>query len=505
MNPGTSRSTGTAGPKISSANRKRCSVCGADVTFGQKVRLVNGDLACPKCAGIAEQAPDGHDAPLPDTLGDTDVVVEAAGEKPSLKNAAKASGTPVWEQPAFWGVCGIAAIALALLLAAYLILRPSWEDQHRDELVARRQEASNLLANGKPKEAYYKFKDLHELVGDRKLSRALLKQEMQVAGEEMAKAEQLAAPEIAKEEAAERGRLAAARRAEEERQRREREAVARQQEEKRRQESERREAQARADAAAKEKARLALARDAVKNSPEFAKLKAEASRIYLKSRTDLIGEDSAYRSLSAQSEAARDLLAVYVKLQGMLNDVRVEADVDRIIRLSDVRLIGEDSAIRAIYKKDEAFLELLGTWCKVLDKRHPGIKAHFDRHHELATAMTRVDDSAPRAISRYTGTSVDVLKEILSKIGLGADAARVSAAVSVANIGEDSAWRAAMRNAEAISQMLLAILAQGDAAKAAEIKAHAAIEAIGEDSALRAHRLHKEMVVRTLKELVESL
>ncbi len=411
-------------------------------------------------------------------------------------------GQTMWRQPAFWGVCGITAIVCILLLAAYLILRPTWEDQHRSQLLAIRQEADAMLADGRAKDAYYKLKELHDLVGDRELSDSTLKYELRLAEKQMAKARQQASAEIAREEAAERARVEAAARAEEERKRQEQLAAAQRAEQERRQEAERRQERERAEREAAERARLALAREAVKKSPELVRLRAEARRVYTNSRTRMIGEDSAYRAMSTQSKAARDLLAIYVKIQGVLNDVRVEQEVDRAIRLSDIRMMNEDSAIRAVYKYDQAFFELLGVWCKMLDKRYPGIHTRFEKRRELVDSLTSLDNSAPRAISRYSEASVEVLKQILSHTEAATAARDASSSAATGNAMDDSAWRNAMRNVEAIGNMLIALLETVDPVHAAEIKRHEAREMIGEDSALRAHRLHKEVIVRTLNELI---
>lgn len=70
--------------------------------------------------------------------------------------------------------------------------------------------------------------------------------------------------------------------------------------------------------------------------------------------------------------------------------------------------------------------------------------------------------------------------------GLDAKAQAVTSGAETSNVGEDSAWRAAMRNEDGNMELLLLLVARQDPALPAKIQSIANIALIGEDSASRA-------------------
>jgi len=257
-----------------------------------------------------------------------------------------------------------------------------------------------------------------------------------------------------------------------------------------------------ARAAAAQRAIKETARALFLKSDEFAGWKSKADSTVSELNIDLIGEDSVYRGLSKRSKASRNLLGLYVKAEGHLLGNNVDVSVDRVLSAADTDLITEDSAIRAIYENDKVFFQVLGPWCAVMDGKNGSLQSTFDTQSRAATLAGIGDDSAIRAIDSYSEASMQVLRAIVTAQGLGAKADAIISNVQTQNIGDDSAWRVAMRNEEGNMRLLLMIVSQEDPATAAKIGADAQALTIGDDSALRAQEAYLQGKIDALHWLV---
>jgi hypothetical protein len=251
-----------------------------------------------------------------------------------------------------------------------------------------------------------------------------------------------------------------------------------------------------------QQAALILQRAVYIHSEEFARLSGDADSIMNSLAATISMEDSAYRGMSEGSEGARTLLAIYVKIEGNLNGTDVSADVDQQTALADRTIALETSAIRSIYENDEGFFRLLGTWCQVLEKRHPDLVTAYREEDLAVTSRLADDDSAPRAISAYTKASMRVLQKIVADEASASEAQRITTTAESLNAAEDSAWRATTLHSEAILQLLLTLFPQTRAAEAERIRSSVGVEQAGEDSALRAEIHNQQGIAAALHELI---
>ena len=148
-------------------------------------------------------------------------------------------------------------------------------------------------------------------------------------------------------------------------------------------------------------ARKRTVREQFFRSPVYAQMKSQADLLVQSLEIDLVAEDSAWRAISKTSDTAAGLMAVLVRMEAAMTGQDVSADVILALTELDTDMIGETSALRAVFKKDRAFLQLLGVWCKVLEKDHPGLYASFARaRQDLSLAMI-TEDSAYRTQSAH--------------------------------------------------------------------------------------------------------
>jgi hypothetical protein len=351
-------------------------------------------------------------------------------------------------------------------------------------ILAAEKEAAALAARNQCAEAVSKFdailaqgKDLQ--VKDPSASQFLARISAQRAKAQAGYEEQLA--EKARQEEAER------KKAEQERQRQA-------ELERRRQEESRRAAEA----------ALLHARQMLLKSPAYAAWKAEAARILSAFRIDQAGEDSAYRSKSRAARVMRRLMGIYVDIQGKLQGTDVVKQVAAIEDSSERDLVLEDSAIRTVYKCDQATLDLLGVWAQVLDSRHPGTRAAFEKVRAGAIQSVLGDDSAPRAEAAFSGACMEALRLIVAAEGQKQQADAILSNFTDRNLVEDSAYRASTINTEGVLRLLLLIVEQRDAKTAKRIGSGVDIATIGETSALRMNARQREAVVEALNYLVTS-
>lgn len=409
-----------------------------------------------------------------------------------------------------WIGLGVTAALIAIVVSAVILFTPAWERKHYKELTDLQTEADRLLANGKTKESYRQYQRLFALIGDRKISDRYIAQEIDAARASMQTAYQQAKPIIDREEAEAREQQ---RQQELRRQREIEEARVRQarEEAQRKEDEAKRAAEARAKQDQEKLARderqrrvqHELAMQKFRTSHQYRSIRNAARDIVSTLRIDMIGEDSAYRSISRRASANCALLALYVKLQGFLADEDVSKQVDFVTDAFDTDMIGEDSAIRAVYKKDRCFLKLLGVWCDLLDKQSPGIAAGFEADQQRADLALAGDDSAPRAIAAYSSAVLRVLSRIASSKGKATKASAIEAKLLRDNIGEDSAYRSVMRNAKANLDLTLAMIDHDSDPAIRQIRSRAIINTVTDDSALRAQSEYRQGMVDALNWLID--
>ncbi len=496
--------------RVAAGNRKVCVGCGADVTFAPRSRDQKGRWICVDC-GAAAQRRSPPVATSQETATDAPVVdgveLQSLASAASAANRRKKTDLNPQRSPVrgdvVWIVPLAAGAVVALAVATFFIYRPTWEDKHRDSLLAIKSDADTLASNHQPKEAYYRYKQIFDEIDDHTITDKLLSEDIENARSSMQREYAEAAPIIEKEEKEEQERQAEQKRQEElraaqartESDRREREQ--REQEAARLAEIERIEKQARAEA------KVRQAEEQFRASAQYAAFQREAAEILRSLETELTTEDSAYRSMSERADAARKLLGIYVKIQGRLHDIDVSDSTDRLLAATDVELTGETSAIREVYENDEGFMDLLGGWCEVLASEQPDLPASFRRTAQSARLDSSADDSAPRAICTFTNASMTVLQQIVASRGREARATTVVNSASLLNASEDSAWRASMHNREAIMELLLALFPPEAKAKAEGIRSSISLETNTDDSALRAQSQYIQGIVDALSALIQ--
>jgi len=251
-------------------------------------------------------------------------------------------------------------------------------------------------------------------------------------------------------------------------------------------------------------ARKRAVREQFFRSPAYAQMKLQADSLVQSLELDLVAEDSAWRAISKSSDAGAGLLAILIQMEAAMTGQDVSADVARVQTELDTDMIGETSALRAVFKKDRAFLGLLGIWCKVLEKDHPGLCASFGKaQQDLLLAMI-TEDSAYRAQSAHLRACMIVLQDILAAQGFKSQADKIVSEARLANIAETSAIRSAMNNAEACMNLVLLLVEQRDKTRAAGLHRDVALNTVGDDSAVRAHYAYKKTLARGLHILIAS-
>jgi hypothetical protein len=531
---GASQRGATVHHGVSRGLRKICGICQADVTFTARRKLEDGTYICEACdrsTNYAANIGDFNLAPLPTcnlcgaelkSTGDSGIC-EACEARKRKRNAAgsslpadedmlEANGT---RSSMRWIAAGIGAAVLSIGIATWIILTPRWEEAHLNEIVSMRQTAMGLYGAKKPVESYHAFQSLFAFIGDHKIKNAYVLEQVDSARATMQEVYAEAQPVIEREEAEARAREQAAEteaRAREQAveaaaQQRAADAAALQEKQERERAAQELAAEQRAkdeQARAELAARQAIAKALFARSTEHTELQSRAKSIVNGLQTDLIGEDSAYRSISARAKATRELFAVLIRLQGQLSGSNVNEQVDQIVNSVDRDLIGEDSAIRATYANDQASLKLLGVWCSILSRDFPSLPAESDKVEATADRDTAGDDSAIRAIDAYSSAMMNALRLIASSIcgAEGPDA--VMTDVSIAQIGEDSAWRSAMKNCDGSMKLLLLILDHDGGDQSKRIRDEAFTEAIDDDSALRVQSQYRQGMVDAVAALIEN-
>jgi len=487
--PTTSQARSTPARGVAAANRKVCAGCGADVTFSQRVRDASGQFRCAGCADVK---------PLPPPLRETETIETLE----ALQNLSHKTiiARKAYPRPSSSTLIACASVAVLVLLgsAIFYITRPTWDDLNADFIHQCKKEADSLAAHAHPKEAYFKYKELVDFVHDRPLTNPLLQDDMAAVKHSMRRSYALAVPQIQQEEAAARAR-AEAQRIEAARL----DGVTREEEVARARARELAGQRAAIEReVARQQAELQKKIQAFTRSPEYRRWCAEADRIVAAFDSRLAAEDSAYRGMSEGAHTARDLLAILVKIEGRLRGVDVVDAVDSLTQSSDRVLALEDSAKRATYENDQAFFRLLGIWCRATSAKHPELATAFSEEQKSTTSRLVADDSAPRAISEYTGASMRMLKLIVSAHGHSDQASKIVTPVESEELFEDSAWRAAAQHRQANMQLLLALFPAEKAREAASIQLSAIRSVIGDSSAMQDDIGYQRGVIASLHGLI---
>ena len=251
-------------------------------------------------------------------------------------------------------------------------------------------------------------------------------------------------------------------------------------------------------------ARKRAVREQFFRSPAYAQMKSQADSLVQSLELNLALEDSAWRAISKSSDAGAGILAILIRMEAAMIGQDVSADVARVQTELDADMVGETSALRAVSKKDQAFLGLLGIWCKVLEKDHPGLCASFAKaRQDLSLAMI-TEDSAYRAQSAHLRACMIVLQDIVAAQGFRSQADKIVSEARLANSAETSAIRSAMTNAEACMNLVLLLVEQRDKTRAAGLHRDVVLKTVGDDSAVRAHYAYKKTLARGLHILITS-
>ena len=247
-----------------------------------------------------------------------------------------------------------------------------------------------------------------------------------------------------------------------------------------------------------------VARDQFLKSPLFAEIKTRAGLQVKMLDADPRTEDSAWRAISKSSEAAFELMVLLVHTEAGLAGQDVFESVSRIQQKARADLLLEDSALRAICKKDGALLDLLGVWCRLLEKDHPGLARSFaDKWGTLASRLL-LEDTAYGSQSACLNACTAVLRDILAAKGGAKQADGIVADTQTANLGDTSAIRAASRNAKACMELMLLLAEQRNKAAASDIRLEVLKHTAGDNSAVRAHYEYKRGLARAIHLLVTS-
>jgi len=238
-----------------------------------------------------------------------------------------------------------------------------------------------------------------------------------------------------------------------------------------------------------------------RQTPAYAELRDAAAKRSESLATDLIGEDSAYRGISKCDTAARDLLAIFIKVESH-GDPQVASEIDSMEATANIQIASEDSAIRAAAENDEAFFDLVGVWCKFLNAKFPGLQDAFDDERNSVTTLTASDDSAPRACSAYSHSSVNLLSKIVTRMGYGDAAKTIATGIDEEDIAADSAYQEATASSKGVLQLLLVLLKSRDDAAGRRIDDWATEQAIADDSTLQERQTYLQATVDALEALV---
>jgi hypothetical protein len=253
---------------------------------------------------------------------------------------------------------------------------------------------------------------------------------------------------------------------------------------------------------AEDRRRSAMATAVYKKSPAYAGHVKEADRVQADLRSQFLAEDSAWRAISAYATASRKLLAIYVKMQGELGNTDLSSEVGKIMEATEKDLLLEDSALRAIYKNDHGFMEILGAWCRCLEPTHPGIMKKYESETSSLLTSLVTEDSAYRADSSATKAAMTTLAHILAAKGYGFASQAVIADIATANVVEDSAVRAARKHAEGITKLLLLLVEGKSKARAGEISRSVLTNTVTDNSAIRVHSEWKRGAVDAIYYLI---
>lgn len=479
---------------IHRSNRKVCAECQADVTFAPRQSTQSGRWLCIPCA---------EQLAAPIDLGGLDEAemepqhVDVSAFVPQVRRAAPIKAKP----PSKTGliVAGTAVLVLALAAALIWVFQPTWEDQHKVELRGKLADAAAARERHDLRTAYGLYADVTQQARGQTISSPVLAGELQAAQQREDELYPQVQAQLKQEAdakaAAERAEAAAAAARERARQEADRVAAA----EKARQEAEARHA---ADAAAAAKS-LAARRNRIHNSTAYTDIVREANRVAGQADVALAGEDSAYRAISASAEANFELVVLLARQQALLNGTNVDVSLKPIERLHSTAMAGEDSAIRAIYKHDQAMLQAMGVLA-----RHWTQNARADidlttKHGQIvrdAMQVTSGDDSAPRAIMTFNAANMRMLAAFAESRDI--QIADILKAASQGNSSDDSAWQVTDTNSDAQARIAVQILKASDPARAASIENDRRIREAGESSALRSIASSKKALTQVLVALI---
>ena len=200
-----------------------CVKCRADVTFARRSQDSKGRYLCLNCAkasetsiGAASISKGGGSSASADNRPPPPQRNPVAAAQPvTLQKAGAQSNDPRGtrrrsarqKKIIFW-IIGVGVALVAVVSASFFLLRPTWEEQNRAQIITMKTDADGLLQNGHADAAYARYKALFAFVGDHEIHGDFIKTELAIAKSGMENAYAKAAPLIEKEEEEARARAA---------------------------------------------------------------------------------------------------------------------------------------------------------------------------------------------------------------------------------------------------------------------------------------------------------
>jgi hypothetical protein len=101
------------------------------------------------------------------------------------------------KQTIVW-IAGGGIALMAVVGACLLLIRPTWEEKNRAQIIAMKTDADGLLQRGQAEAAYARYKELFGFVGDHEIHGDFIRTELTIAKSGMERAYADAAPLIEK-------------------------------------------------------------------------------------------------------------------------------------------------------------------------------------------------------------------------------------------------------------------------------------------------------------------
>lgn len=214
---------------------------------------------------------------------------------------------------------------------------------------------------------------------------------------------------------------------------------------------------------------------------------------------NLQGETSAWRGLDDDIHAATEMVAVWARLSANLNGAHAATPIRAARRNLNAELAGENSAIRAIEENDQAFFQLLGVLLRYQGRGGSRVLPQYARIRQSLNSEVAVETSAFRVEQEATHANMLALGCLAVARGNAESARKIIKQTGADNAADDSAIRAATRNARGELEILLQLVRDKDPAKATAIANRVDAATQGEDSSIREHEDYEQGIIAAIK------